>query len=88
MELGLLDKVVIVTGGGAGIGRAISQSLAEEGAIPVILDRRAPDPEVLEALSPLAPDLGWLKLDLSDDKQCEAAVLRSSRLGPHRWIGQ
>jgi L-fucose dehydrogenase len=81
MELGLRDKVVIVTGAGGGIGRAISQTLADEGAIPVIADRRPPDPEVLEALSPLSPALGWVQLDLSDDKQCEAAVLEIKR----RW---
>jgi L-fucose dehydrogenase len=36
MDLHLQDKVVIVTGGAAGIGAAISLQLAAEGAIPVI----------------------------------------------------
>ncbi|MDZ4393606.1 MAG: hypothetical protein U1B82_11625 [Cypionkella sp.] len=31
LDLGLKDKVVIVTGGSVGIGAAISQTLAEEG---------------------------------------------------------
>jgi L-fucose dehydrogenase len=44
MDLHLQDKIVVVTGGGAGIGGAISRQLAREGAVPVILDR-----------SPLAP---------------------------------
>lgn len=39
MDLQLKDKVVIVTGGGAGIGSGISLALAREGAIPVILGR-------------------------------------------------
>lgn len=39
MDLGLKDKVVIVTGGGAGIGAGISTVLAEEGAVVVIADR-------------------------------------------------
>ena len=43
MELGLSGKVVIVTGGGSGIGAAISEVLAEEGAVPVVLTRRTPE---------------------------------------------
>lgn len=31
MDLNLKDKVIIVTGGGSGIGEAISLTLAEEG---------------------------------------------------------
>lgn len=70
MDLGLRDKVVIVTGGGSGIGAAVSEVLAEEGAIPVILARRT-------------PDAGWLSgvkradvvlADLSHDDQCRRAV--------------
>ena len=41
MDLQLQDKVVIVTGGGKGIGAAISRGCAQEGAIPVIVDRDA-----------------------------------------------
>ena len=39
MDLELNGKVFLVTGGGKGIGAAISQSLAKEGAIPVIVGR-------------------------------------------------
>ncbi len=41
MDLGLKNKVVIVTGGSSGIGEAITRLLAEEGAIPVIASRNA-----------------------------------------------
>ncbi|SFX25921.1 SDR family NAD(P)-dependent oxidoreductase [Marinospirillum alkaliphilum] len=36
---GLKDKTAIVTGGGGGIGRAVSQRLAEEGCKVAVLDR-------------------------------------------------
>ena len=38
MDLKLKDKVVIVTGGAAGIGRAISVAMASEGACVVVAD--------------------------------------------------
>lgn len=70
MDLGLKDKIVIVTGGGSGIGAAVSEVLAEEGAIPVILTRRAPDAAWLKGLARADVVLA----DLSDDAQCRRAV--------------
>ena len=49
MDLGLKDKVFLVTGGASGIGEAISRALVAEGAIPVIVGRDAPRAENLLA---------------------------------------
>ena len=37
MDLGLKNKVIVVTGGSKGIGGGIVSLLAKEGAIPIIL---------------------------------------------------
>ncbi len=42
MDLGLDNKVIVITGGGLGIGFAISLACAREGAIPVIVNRDEP----------------------------------------------
>lgn len=74
MDLHLNGKVVIVTGGGAGIGGAISEVLAEEGAIPVIFARRKPDQEFLEHLKSLNEIAHWVLADVSRDDDCRKAV--------------
>lgn len=66
MKLGLADKVVIVTGGGSGIGAAITAGLVAEGARPVIVSRSEPKAALGEAL--------FVKADLSDDAACDRAV--------------
>ena len=43
MDLQLTDKIIIVTGGAKGIGEGITQVLAREGAIPVVIGRNAAD---------------------------------------------
>ncbi|MBC7480153.1 MAG: SDR family oxidoreductase [Pseudorhodobacter sp.] len=83
MDLGLKDKTIVVTGGGAGIGAAISLTLAEEGAVPVILARRAPDPEFLERLTALQPAADWVQTDLAQDADCVSAVAEvKAKWGP------
>lgn len=41
MQLGLTGRVIVVTGGAAGIGDAIVRALHTESALPVVLDRAA-----------------------------------------------
>lgn len=73
MNLALDDKVIIVTGGASGIGAAISEVLAAEGAIPVIVARDEPAAEWLAGLS---ASVEFVATELTDDDACRAAVDR------------
>ncbi|KVR54911.1 short-chain dehydrogenase [Burkholderia ubonensis] len=74
MDLNLQHKVVIVTGGASGIGAAISTRLADEGAIPVVLARHAPDDAFWRDLQRRQARAAFFAVELQDDAQCRAAV--------------
>ena len=77
MDLYLKDKVVMVTGGGSGIGAAVSQLLAEEGAIPVIVTNAVPETEFLAQLRRLQPQSTVIITDLCEEQDCRRAVAQT-----------
>jgi L-fucose dehydrogenase len=75
MELGLNNKVIIVTGGAKGIGEGISKVLAAESAIPVIVGRNEEDNELtVKAIEKAGGKAFSVKAELSIPAECEAAV--------------
>ncbi len=84
MDLHLKEKVYIVTGGGSGIGAAVSLTLAQEGAIPVIFGKTGLTPEFEAQLTALASDYLFVQLELSDEVACgrgvEQVIRRFGRL--------
>ena len=83
MDLQINDKVVLVTGGAKGIGEAISKACAQEGAIPVVLDR---DAAACEQLQDTFQSHGWqttiICADLSVANNCKNVIQQTvSKLG-------
>jgi NAD(P)-dependent dehydrogenase (short-subunit alcohol dehydrogenase family) len=70
MELGLRDKVVAVTGGASGIGRATAQAFVAEGARVTVLDR---DPEALARLAGELEGIETRELDVTAAAEVDAA---------------
>lgn len=74
MDLGLKNKVFIVTGGGAGIGGAISLTLAQEGAAVAIFGRSALLPEFIDALNAHQATYSFHQLDVTQEGACQREV--------------
>ncbi|HEY4411172.1 MAG TPA: SDR family oxidoreductase [Acidimicrobiia bacterium] len=75
MDLGLAGRAVLVVGGSAGLGRAVAEVLAEEGAALFLVARR---PDVLEttaaALRADGAEVEWRAADVAAAGEGEAAV--------------
>jgi L-fucose dehydrogenase len=73
MDLGLKDKVIIVTGGARGIGEGIVNVLSSEGAIPVIIGKDEADN--IKALEKIGNRGYQVVAELTDPKQCQNAIV-------------
>lgn len=75
MDLGLKDKIVIVTGGAKGIGEGIVKVLAAEGAIPVIVGRQLADNlATVAAVQEAGGRAAQVVAELTDPEASQAAV--------------
>jgi len=75
MDLGLTDKVIIVTGGAKGIGEGIVKVLAKEGAIPFIAGRSEEDNlKCIRDVETAGGRASQVVAELTDPDQCEKAV--------------
>jgi NAD(P)-dependent dehydrogenase (short-subunit alcohol dehydrogenase family) len=83
MDLGLAGSKAVVTGGSKGMGLAIAQTMAAEGASVAVMarDKAALDAAVESLLAAGAPEAVGISVDMSDAESITAAFDAVS----HRW---
>lgn len=75
MDLGLKDSVIVVTGGGAGIGEAISRACLDEGATVVVLSRASDNvKKFLAEMRDTRRSCDFFEAQLADPEQCRRAI--------------
>jgi L-fucose dehydrogenase len=75
MDLQFKGKVVLVTGGAKGIGAAIVRGCADEGGVPVIVDRDLEAARQLQSqLESSGRKAGFIPADLASAQDCSLAV--------------
>jgi len=75
MDSTLKDKVIMVTGGGSGIGRATCLILAREGAKVIVCDlNQTSGDETVQLVQAAGGEAQFALTDVSDETQVEAAV--------------
>ena len=71
-DLGLAGKVVVVTGGSRGIGRAVAKAFLDQGAVVRITARRAE--RLQEAAEALGTGCSWAVADVGDEDAARSVV--------------
>jgi len=75
MDLGLKDKVIVVTGGGAGIGEGISRACLAEGARVVVLSRHSQNVQAfMEEMQRTGASCTLIEAHLEDTNRCREAI--------------
>ena len=75
MDLGLKDKLVVVTGGGAGIGGGISRACLAEGARVVVLSRHSENvDEFMREQAAAGAPCHFVEAQLEDTERCRTAI--------------
>lgn len=74
MDLGITGKVVAVTGGASGIGRATVDALLAEGARVVILDRNPTGESIAEQLRAEGYPVSFVATDVTDEANVAASI--------------
>jgi L-fucose dehydrogenase len=74
VDLGLKDRVIVVTGGGAGIGEAITRACIDEDAIVVIVGRTSEKVERFLEEMQQTRRCDFVEAQLADSTQCRHAI--------------
>lgn len=74
MAVGFADRVVIVSGGAAGIGRAVAERLVDEGARVVIADQASSGEEIAGRLTDAGGEALFVRHDSADERSWQSVV--------------
>lgn len=81
MDLGLQNKIVLVTGGAKGIGEGIARVLAAEGAVPVIVGRNAADnAAAVDRIREAGGRAHAVQAELLETADCQRAVAEATSI--------